>query len=168
MSSFQMKTDLRSLTEYEILDALAKKEYRPVAVALITDSLNRILLVQSSKNPDDWGLPQGGIEPGEDLADALFREIREETGIEGYRLEIVRYIGSRDLDAESGRRDKRGFTKGKRYFAVALSYSGPETLALNSSELAGYRWAERDEVVEAMASTRAEKRGLILDFMGRS
>lgn len=168
MGSFQGISELRRLTEPAILEARAKKEYRPVAVAVIADRRDRVLLVQSKKNLEDWGLPQGGIEPDEDLVAALFREIKEETGIDENLLEFAGYIGMTDLDAEAGRKDKRGFTKGKRYFAVRLRYFGPEVLALNESELAGYRWQDPDEIARALATTRPERRDLILKFTGLS
>ena len=43
-----------------------------------------------------WGLPGGGIEPGEDAAAAVRREVREECGIE---IDVIRR-----LDGQSSRR----------------------------------------------------------------
>lgn len=168
MRSFQKRAEARRLTEAAILEAWDKKEYRPVAVAVIADRRDRILLVQSGKNPADWGLPQGGIEPDEDIIAALLREIKEETGIGEDELEFVGYVGTADLDAEAGRKDKRGFAKGKRYFAVRLRYFGSEILALNESELAGHQWTDPDGIADALATTRPERRDLILKFLGLS
>ena len=39
------------------------------------------LLVQASKNPSEWVLPKGHIEPGESAEAAAVREVREETGV---------------------------------------------------------------------------------------
>ena len=43
----------------------------------------RILLVRRAKRPDRglWGYPGGRIEPGETIAAAALRELREETGV---------------------------------------------------------------------------------------
>ncbi|ELY58245.1 NUDIX hydrolase [Natronococcus jeotgali] len=51
------------------------------AAARVTDSEERIALVKNSWS-DGWIVPGGAVEPGEALADAARREVREETGLE--------------------------------------------------------------------------------------
>ena len=52
--------------------------------AVIRDDKGRLLLVKRGHEPGAglWSLPGGRIEPGETDADALVREIHEETGLE--------------------------------------------------------------------------------------
>jgi ADP-ribose pyrophosphatase YjhB (NUDIX family) len=52
-------------------------------VGLVCDDEGRVLLLKHTyrrRNP--WGLPGGGLTPGESLEECLKREIREETGME--------------------------------------------------------------------------------------
>ena len=44
----------------------------------------QVLLVSSSKEPDKWVVPGGGIEPNEQAHLAALREVREEAGVEGH------------------------------------------------------------------------------------
>jgi 8-oxo-dGTP diphosphatase len=53
----------------------------PAVAAVIIDPAGQVLL-QRRSDDGKWGLPGGGIEPGEEPADALVREIREETALE--------------------------------------------------------------------------------------
>jgi 8-oxo-dGTP diphosphatase len=61
----------------------------PAASALVHDDDGRILLLRRSDN-GRWSLPAGMIDPGEQPADAVLREIHEETGV---RAEVVRVAG---------------------------------------------------------------------------
>lgn len=46
------------------------------------DDRPRVLLLLPRGDRDRWGLPGGGIEPGEDHETAAVREVREETGVD--------------------------------------------------------------------------------------
>ncbi|XP_043199777.1 diphosphoinositol polyphosphate phosphohydrolase 1-like isoform X2 [Amphibalanus amphitrite] len=51
----------------------------------VKDEMEReVLLVSSSKEPDKWVVPGGGIEPNEQAHLAALREVREEAGVEGH------------------------------------------------------------------------------------
>lgn len=41
------------------------------------------MLVTSSRRPDNWIVPGGGVEPNEDPATTAVREVREEAGVVG-------------------------------------------------------------------------------------
>jgi len=59
---------------------------RVIAVGLVQDRQGRVLLCKMPPDrgvfPSQWGLPGGGLEPGERMEAALRRELREELGIE--------------------------------------------------------------------------------------
>lgn len=149
----------------EVQDAHEQKEFRPVAVAVIYDALGRVFVVQSAKNMNDWLFPQGGIEQDENIINALYREVNEEVGLWKDQLRFLSYCGSADLAAEPGRKDKRGFVKGKRYFFFKLFYSGTGKIILQKGELAGHKWIYPHDMKDALDTTRAEKRALMLQFI---
>jgi len=60
------------------------------AGAFVTDDENRALLIRHEAEPEKWGTPGGGHEPGETLAETARREVREETGVEVELTSIFR------------------------------------------------------------------------------
>ncbi|WP_433350533.1 NUDIX hydrolase [Microtetraspora malaysiensis] len=53
--------------------------------AIVRDPVGRLLLVRRGHPPGEglWSLPGGRVEPGESDAEAVRRELREETGLDG-------------------------------------------------------------------------------------
>lgn len=79
----------------------ARAHQRVAAYALVVAE-RRLLLTQLSSRvhlvPGHWNLPGGGIDPGEDPADAVVREVWEETGqrlaVTGlYRVQSQHWLG---------------------------------------------------------------------------
>ena len=62
---------------------------RPSVSAVIWDGEGRVLLQQRSDG-GHWGLPGGSVEIGESVAEAVLREVREETGLS---VRVGRLIG---------------------------------------------------------------------------
>lgn len=62
---------------------------RTGAAAVVFDTEGRILLHRRTDN-NHWSLPGGSIEVGETAAQAIVREVCEETG---YKVDVVRLIG---------------------------------------------------------------------------
>ena len=73
----------------------------PCVGAVIKDGRGRLLLIKRGHAPGAglWSLPGGRIEPGETDAEALVREMREETGL---AIEAGQLIGTVRRPAQDG------------------------------------------------------------------
>ena len=77
--------------------SLSPEKYRK-NVAIIILHKGKILhcrRIKKYEQQQGWQLPQGGVEPGEELEDAVHREIEEETGMIG--ATILGYCPKRDV-----------------------------------------------------------------------
>jgi ADP-ribose pyrophosphatase YjhB (NUDIX family) len=69
------------------------------------DGRSEILLVERGRGAGVgwWSVPGGRVEPGERLADAVVREVAEETGL---AVAVERFLGWVErIDADAGRHD---------------------------------------------------------------
>ena len=54
--------------------------YRPNVAMVVINSMNKVLICRR-KNTRTWQFPQGGIDNGEDIKKAMYRELSEEIGL---------------------------------------------------------------------------------------
>jgi len=117
---------------------------RGVGIMLI----NRAGLVFVAKRidmpSDAWQMPQGGIDRGEDPADAALRELKEETGTD--RAEIVaesRDWFHYDLPADLRPRLWGGKYRGQRQKWFAMRFTGTDRdidIATEHPEFSDWKW----------------------------
>ncbi|MEV0678064.1 NUDIX domain-containing protein [Actinosynnema sp. NPDC050436] len=62
---------------------------RVAVSAVVRDQAGRILMIRRTDN-DKYAIPGGGQEPGETVAEAVVREVEEETGI---HVEVTTLVG---------------------------------------------------------------------------
>ena len=63
--------------------------YRPNAAAILRRPDGKILVGERINFKHAWQFPQGGVDKGEDLIAAMFREVEEEIGVTRDLLKIV-------------------------------------------------------------------------------
>ncbi len=93
-----------------------------------------------------WQFPQGGVDENEDIADAAFRELKEETGVSSVRL-LALTPGWLVYDFPAGYKKKQWI--GQRQKWAAMRFEGAEgeiNLAADAhQEFDQWRWGELEE-----------------------
>lgn len=111
----------------------------PGVTAVIRDG-DRFLLGRAASG--EWSLIGGGVEPGEQPAEAITREIFEETGAEARIRRIVGAYGGEPLTFDYPNGDRAGYVT----TAYECHLAGPAEP--DGEEIAELGWFSREEIRE--------------------
>jgi len=81
----------------------------PGVAAIVRDESGCILFIRRADN-GRWGLPAGAIDPGETPAEAIVREVREETGLDVHPTRVAGVFGGKRFRVEYENRDTAEYT----------------------------------------------------------
>ena len=135
---------------YELLIKKGKEEgiVKNVVGAIILNEKNQVLIM-SRKTDDFMGgideLPSGNMEQGENIYEALVREVKEETNLDV--VNVKSYIGSFDYISGSGKK--------ARQYNFVLDVKNTENIIL--TEYDEYNWLTIEEIRKSSKITNEVK-----------
>ena len=127
------------------------RPYRKNVGMMVVNEVGQVFIARRIGYPEGaWQMPQGGIDEGETIKDAAFRELREETGIEDVELiaesEVWR---SYDVPLELSQKLWDGRFRGQTQKWFLFKFIGSESsidLEAHHPEFCEWRWASIDEL----------------------
>jgi len=118
------------------------------AVFGIFEKKAKLLLIQRKNEPfkGQWALPGGFVDMDEELEDAAVRELEEETGLSGVRLEQMHTFGRVGRDP-----------RGRQITVVFIGVAGQgRTDILAGDDAADAEWFNLDELPPGLAFDHVE------------
>ncbi|KAA6226368.1 MULTISPECIES: RNA pyrophosphohydrolase [unclassified Campylobacter] len=128
-----------------------EKNYRPNVAAVVLSNAYpfecKLFIAKRSDMENIWQFPQGGIDKGEDIKSALFRELKEEIGTDEIEI-IAEYPEwlSYDFPAKVVHKMYPYDGQIQRYFLVRLKQDAKINIHTKNPEFEDYRFVDMKEV----------------------
>lgn len=116
--------------------------YRPNVAAILRKPNGKIFVAERIDFRGSWQFPQGGVDAGEDLIAALYREVQEETGISRSDYKIVACRTGYRYKFPNGHL-KKGLYCGQEQTYFLCDFHGDSSkidLAHHTREFSDFKW----------------------------
>lgn len=127
-------------------------------VGVFVNSQGKLLLCQRAKEKGAWQFPQGGVDEGENLNQAIVREMKEELGTERFAVnfegtETTEYFFPKDLASSIVKK-----FDGQIHHWFRLSFEGNAKPILSNSdhEFNDYQWINPEEALDLVVDWKRE------------
>ncbi|UCM99789.1 RNA pyrophosphohydrolase [Sulfurimonas sp. SWIR-19] len=133
---------------------MSKEEiYRPNVAMIIVSSeypqKKDVFIAQRNDLTDIWQFPQGGIDEGEEVKEALFREMEEEIGTDSAEIiaEYPEWI-SYDFPPKIASKMKPYKGQTQKYFLLKLAKDAKINLDTKHPEFINYKFVAIEDVLD--------------------
>ncbi len=142
-----------------------EKKYRQNVGLMIVNQLGQVWIGERA-NAEKFGykyqMPQGGIDKGETVIEAAFRELWEETGLQSHQVELIKESTAwYQYDFFEPLQYQDGLYHGQKQKWVLFRFEGNDldfNLKTNPDEIEFVRffWAQIDEIVDMVVPFKKE------------
>ena len=118
---------------------------------IVLNKDNKVFVGKRKDNPiDKWQMPQGGVDKGEELVDAMKRELKEETSIKNIKI-IKEIDGWLDYELPKNLLGKiwKGKYRGQKQKWFIVKFLGEESeinITTKRPEFIEWKWVERSQL----------------------
>lgn len=144
--------------------------YRPCVGVMIRNAQGLVFVGQRKDHyREAWQMPQGGVDKGEDPADAALREMWEETGIKADLVSVVAQTEGwlpYDLPAELQGKLWGGKYRGQEQKWFLLDFHGTDdqvNIATEHPEFSAWKWLPPSELLDSIVPFKRAVYAQVLD-----
>ena len=143
------------------LENFHKLPYRNGVGIVVLNNENKVFVAKRIDNPKNfWQMPQGGVDEGEDLLNAAYRELKEETSI--FNVKLIKEIEDwtqYDLPSKLIGIIWKGRYKGQKQKWFIFKFLGNDTeinIKTKNPEFLDWKWIEIGKITEIVVDFKKE------------